>query len=86
MDQFTPAEKAVFDFWSSYIRTKSDFLIRPTMLYYCMVEELIDYYTNLPEDKRPQRPSETALNDIGATSGGLSKWRKKWQKMWFSVR
>ncbi len=86
MNQLTPAEKAVFDLWRSYVRTKSNFLIRPMLLYYCMVEELIDYYTNQPDGKRPQRPSETALNDIGTTSGALSKWRKKWQKIWFSIR
>ena len=77
------AEKALLCLWQQLIRTKGDKTVRPTLLFYLMVEILIDYLNNLPDDVRPQRPSEKALNMIGATSGALSKWRKKWQKIWF---
>ena len=77
------AEKTLLCFWQQLIRTKGDKTIRPSLLFYLMVEILIDYLNNLPDDVRPQRPSEKALNMIGTTSGALSKWRKKWQKIWF---
>ena len=82
----TPAEEAVLCVWKDYIRTHSDFTIRRSFLFYLMVETLIAYYTSLPDDQRPQRPSEAAINDMDTTSGALSKWRKKWQKIWFELQ
>ena len=86
MNYLSEAEEAVFCFWREYIRSNSRYSIRPTLLYYLMTEELISFYQHLPDPKRPKRPSETALNDIGTTSGALSKWRSKWYKVWFSLQ
>lgn len=86
MIQLTEAEMAIFYFWRDYIRSHSNRSVRSSLLFYLMVEEVIAYYHQLPDDKRPPRPSEYALMDIGATSGALSKWRAKWHKIWLSMK
>ena len=85
MIQLSEAEKAILNFWRRYICTNGDKSVRPTLVYYLMAEILIDYYGNLPKNKRPQRPSEAALNSIDCYQGTFSKWRKKWQPVWFSL-
>ena len=84
--QLSEAERAIFCFWRDYIRSHPNHFVRPALLYYLMAEELIEYFYLLPEGKRPQRPSEYALMDIGTTSGALSKWRAKWHKIWLSMK
>ena len=85
MIQLSEAEMAILNFWRRYIRTGSDKSIRPTLVYYLMVEILIEYYGNLPKDKRPRRPSEAALNSIDCYQGTFSNWRKKWLKVWLGL-
>ena len=86
MEHLSEAEKVLLAFWCLFVRIASDKLIRPTLLYYLMTEVLIAHYEQLPEKKRPPRPSEKAVNQIGTTSGALSKWRKKWQRrIWQSL-
>lgn len=83
MNNLSPAEKAILQFWRDFIRTHSDKSVRPMLLYYLMTEMLIKYTTQLPD--RP-RPSEDAVISIGTTSGSLSKWRKKWHKIWLNLQ
>ena len=85
MTHLSSAERAVLNFWYGYIRTCFVTSIRPMLVYYLMTEMFIEYNQQLPEKKRPARPSEDAVMRIGATSGSLSKWRKKWQKIWLNV-
>lgn len=86
MIQLSEAEMAIFYFWREYIRSHSSHSVRPSLLFYLMAEELIDYYNQLPDNQRPPRPSEYALMGIGTTSGALSKWRAKWHKIWLSMK
>ena len=86
MGKLSQAEKALLKFWRGYIRTEYDKSVRPVLLYYLMVEMLIEYTGKLPEQKRPPRPVEAALNSIGRYEGTLSKWRKKWLNMWIGYK
>ena len=85
MTHLSSAEMAILNFWYGYIRTNSVTSVRPMLVYYLMTEMLIENNQQLPDKRRPARPSEDAVMRIGATSGALSKWRRKWQKTWWNV-
>lgn len=86
MEKLSEAEMAILRFWRGFIRTKCDKSVRPVMLYYLMAEMLVEYTGNLPEKERPKRPVEYALNSIGCYEGTLSKWRKKWFRVWLELK
>ena len=85
MTHLSSAEMAVLNFWYGYIRLHAVESIRPMLVFYLMTEMLIEYNQQLPDKRRPVRPSEDAVMRIGATSGSLSKWRRKWLKIWLNV-
>ena len=86
MEKLSEAELAILRFWRGFIHTESDKSVRPVLLYYLMTEMLIEYTGNLPKKKRPSRPVEAALNSIGCYEGTLSKWRKKWFRVWLELK
>ena len=83
MEQLTKTEMELLKWWCGYIRTcKHVASINSSLMYYLMLEMLIEHTKHLPDDIRPDRPTEDATFRIGTTSGALSKWRKKWKQTW----
>ena len=85
MEVLSEAEMAILNAWCQTIRTTIDLSVRHALLQYLMTEILIDYYQRLPDDMRPDRPTEKALIAIGSSSGRLSERRDKWQKLWDNI-
>lgn len=86
MDQLSKTEMDFILYWKTYMRTHRVESFRPVLVFYLMTEMLIEYKLQLPKDIRPSRPTEDAMFTIGATSGGLCKWRKKWKSIWDIIK
>lgn len=87
MDQLTRTEMDLLRWWREYLRTsKYVESINHTLVYYMMLEMLIEHTKHLTIKERPDRPTEDATFRIGTTSGALSKWRKKWKLLWEKVK
>lgn len=86
MDPLSKTERDFIKFWKGYLLVNKHIeYVRPVLIFYLMTEMLIKRTNQLPEKIRPARPTEDALFTIGATSGGLCKWRKKWKSIWESI-
>ena len=86
MEQLSQTEMDFILYWKTYMRMHRVESFRPVLVFYLMTEMLIEYKQQLPKDKRPSRPTEDAMFTIGATSGGLCKWRKKWKPIWDIIK
>lgn len=82
MDQLSQTEMDFILYWETYMRTHRVESFRPVLVFYLMTEMLIQHTKHLPDKERPSRPTEDAMFTIGATSGGLCKWRKRWKFIW----
>ena len=87
MEELTRTEMDLLKWWRDYLRTgKHVESINSSLVNYIMLEMLIERQKHLPEDIRPDRPTEDATFSIGSTSGTLSKWRKKWELTWDALK
>ena len=83
MEPLTKTEMDFIKFWKEYLQINKHIeSVRPVLIFYLMTEMLIKRTYELPKETRPSRPTEDAIFTIGATSGGLCKWRKKWKSIW----
>ena len=92
MEKLSPAEMAILQAWYDYVHShephyderdeSQNDTVERHRLFYLMTEIMYEHY----KDSDVDWYSYEALRMMQVDSGTLSRWRKKWQKLWINLR